>query len=86
MDLSGDLAVLLIETWDSDGERRLSHTQFEATADLMLEDNETRMDISLDSFESNEKWVDGVELLTSTKWLVREPLGMQKLMRIPVFK
>ena len=58
MDLSGDLAVLLIETWDSDGERRLSHTQFEATADLMLEDNETRMDISLDSFESNEKWVD----------------------------
>ena len=37
MNLSGDLAVLLIETWDSDGVRMLSHTQFEATADLIME-------------------------------------------------
>ena len=44
MNLSGDLALLLIETWDSDGVRRLSHTQFEATADLVMEDNDTRMD------------------------------------------
>ena len=62
MDLSGDLAVLLIETWDSNGTRRLSHTQFEATADLIVENNDTRMDISLDSFESLERWEDGVRV------------------------
>lgn len=59
MNLSGDLAVLLIETWDSNGTRRLSHTQFEATADLIVENNDTRMDISLDTFESLERWEDG---------------------------
>jgi hypothetical protein len=62
MDLSGDLAVLLIETWDSDGVRRLSHTQFEATADLVMEDNDTRMDIKLNTFESLERWEDGVRV------------------------
>lgn len=59
MDLEGDLAVLLIETWDSNGTRRLSHTQFEATADLIVENNDSRMDISLDVFESLERWEDG---------------------------
>ncbi len=62
MNLSGDLALLLIETWDSDGVRRLSHTQFEATADLVMEDNDTRMDISLNTFESLERWEDGVRV------------------------
>ena len=60
VNLSGDLAVLLIETWDSDGVRKLSNTQFEATADLVMEDNDTRMDITLNTFESIEKWEDGV--------------------------
>ena len=62
MDLSGDLAVLLIETWDSDGVRRLSHTQFEANADLVMENNDTRMDITLNTFESIERWEDGVRV------------------------
>ena len=62
MNLSGDLAVLLIETWDSDGIRKLSHTQFEATADLVMENNDTRMDISLNTFESLERWEDGVRV------------------------
>jgi len=62
MNLSGDLAVLLIETWDSDGIRKLSHTQFEATADLIMENNDTRMDISLNTFESLERWEDGVRV------------------------
>ena len=62
MNLDGDLAVLLIETWDSNGTRRLSHTQFDATADLIVENNDTRMDISLDSFESLERWEDGVRV------------------------
>jgi hypothetical protein len=62
MNLTGELAVLLIETWDSNGTRRLSHTQFEATADLILENNDSRMDISLDTFESVERWVDGARV------------------------
>ena len=62
MNLDGELAVLLIETWDSDGVRRLSHTQFEATADLVMENNDTRMDISLNTFESLERWEDGVRV------------------------
>ena len=62
VNLSGDLAVLLIETWDSDGVRRLSHTQFEATADLLVENNDTRMDVSLNTFESIERWEDGVRV------------------------
>ena len=39
IDLDGEVAVLLIETWDSNGTRKLSHTQFEATADMTLQDN-----------------------------------------------
>ena len=62
MNLSGDLALLLIETWDSDGVRRLSHTQFEAAADLIMENNDTRMDISLNTFESLERWEDGIRV------------------------
>ena len=60
IDLDGEVAVLLIETWDSNGTRKLSHTQFEATADMTLQDNESRMDLSLDTFESIERWEDGV--------------------------
>jgi hypothetical protein len=62
MNLTGELAVLLIETWDSNGTRRLSHTQFEATADLILDTNDSRMDISLDTFESVERWEDGLRV------------------------
>ena len=62
MNLTGELAVLLIETWDSNGTRRLSNTQFEATADLILETNDSRMDISLDIFQSLDRWEDGVRV------------------------
>ena len=34
----------------------------EATADLIMEDNDTRMDISLNTFESLERWEDGVRV------------------------
>ncbi|GIR00932.1 MAG: hypothetical protein CM15mP9_6350 [Methanobacteriota archaeon] len=75
MDLSGDLAVLLIETWDSDGVRRLSHTQFEATADLVMEDNDTRMDITLNTFESLERWEDGVRVDQLSKMIGEGTFG-----------
>ncbi|MEC8789432.1 MAG: hypothetical protein VXX17_05165 [Candidatus Thermoplasmatota archaeon] len=75
MNLSGDLAVLLIETWDSDGVRRLSHTQFEATADLVMEDNDTRMDITLNTFESLERWEDGVRVDQLSKMIGEGTFG-----------
>ena len=59
MNLSGYLAVLLVETWDSNGERILSHNQFEGSADLMIETNDTRMDIYLETFELLERWENG---------------------------
>ena len=75
MNLDGELAVLLIETWDSDGIRRLSHTQFEATADLIMENNDTRMDISLNTFESLERWEDGVRVDQLSKMIGEGTFG-----------
>lgn len=75
MNLDGELAVLLIETWDSDGVRRLSHTQFEATADLIMENNDTRMDISLNTFESLERWEDGVRVDQLSKMIGEGTFG-----------
>ena len=82
MNLDGELAVLLIETWDSDGIRRLSHTQFEATADLIVENNDTRMDISLNTFESLERWEDGVRVDQLSKMIGEEPLDSPEKMRM----
>ena len=86
MDLSGELAVLLIETWDSNGTRRLSHTQFEATADLIVENNDTRMDISLDSFESLERWEDGVRVDHLNKMIGQGSFDSLEKMRMQACK
>ncbi len=75
MNLDGELAVLLIETWDSNGTRRLSHTQFEATADLIVENNDSRMDISLDEFESLERWEDGIRVDQQNKMVGHGTFG-----------
>ncbi|MBJ64064.1 MAG: hypothetical protein CMB55_04635 [Euryarchaeota archaeon] len=75
MNLEGDLAVLLIETWDSDGVRKLSHTQFEANAELVMEDNDTRMDITLNTFESIERWEDGVRVDHLSKMIGQGSFG-----------
>ena len=59
MSLDGEIAVLLIETWDSNGTRKLDFQQIEATADLMIENNDSAMDITLEVFESLAHWEDG---------------------------
>ena len=58
--LTGDVAVLYFETWDYNGTRKLDYIQFDATADLILDSNDTRLDISLDTLESIERWDDGI--------------------------
>jgi hypothetical protein len=59
-DLNGTLAVLLIETWDSNGTRRFDFRQYEGAADLEIRNDDITLDISLDTFENLEKWEEGV--------------------------
>ena len=61
-DLNGTLAVLLIETWDSNGTRRLDFRQYEGDAELEIRNDDITLDISLDIFENLEKWQDGVRV------------------------
>ena len=60
LNIDGELAVFFFEYADVDGERILQHTQFEAMADFVLIDEETRLDVSLNGFTSVERWEDGV--------------------------
>ena len=60
LSIDGELAVFLFEYVDVDGERVLQHTQFEAMADFVLIDDESRLDVSLDGFTSVERWENGV--------------------------
>ena len=60
--IDGEISVLYLETWDENGVRRLDHTQFEALANMVLEDDETRIDIDLDGLTALERWVDGVRV------------------------
>ena len=62
LSIEGEIGVLYIETWDENGVRRLDHTQFEALANMILEDDETRIDIDLDGLTALERWVDGVRV------------------------
>ena len=62
LSIDGEIGVLYIETWDENGVRRLDHTQFEALANMILEDDETRIDIDLDGLTALERWVDGVRV------------------------
>jgi len=60
--IDGEISVLYLETWDENGVRRLDHTQFEALANMVLEDDGTRIDIDLDGLTTLERWVDGVRI------------------------
>ena len=60
LNIDGELAVFFFEYRDVDGERVLQHTQFEAMADLLLIEDGSRLDVSLDGFTSLERWEEGV--------------------------
>lgn len=62
LSIQGEIGVLYLETWDENGIRRLDHTQFEALASMLLEDDETRIDIDLDGLTTVERWMDGVRV------------------------
>ena len=60
LNIDGELAVFFFEYSDVDGVRVLQHTQFEAMADFVLIDEDTRLDVSLDGFTSINRWEEGV--------------------------
>ena len=61
-DVNGEISLLLLETNDIDGVRVLQHTQIEATADFVVVDEGTRLDLDLKQFETVERWENGVRV------------------------
>ena len=61
--IDGEVSVFYFETWDENGVRRLQDQQFEALAELVIIDEGTRLDISLDGLTSSERWEDGIRTL-----------------------
>ncbi|MED5486899.1 MAG: choice-of-anchor X domain-containing protein [Candidatus Thermoplasmatota archaeon] len=59
IEANGTLALLLIETHDLDGERLLSNTEFEGTADMSLSGDDYQMDLDINQIISRERWENG---------------------------
>ncbi len=59
MEANGTLALLLIETHDLDGQRILSNTEFEGTADMEIESDDYHMDLDISQIISRERWENG---------------------------
>ena len=60
--IDGDIALFYLETWDEDGIRKLSDQRIEATADMIVIDEGSRLDINLHEFESSARWEDGIRV------------------------
>jgi len=61
--IDGEVSVFYLETWDENGIRRLQDQQFEALAELIIIDEGSRLDISLEGLTSSERWEDGVRTM-----------------------
>ena len=58
--VDGDVGVFYLETWDEDGVRRYYDQRFEAIAQMIIIDEDARLDIDLNTLNSEETWVEGV--------------------------
>ena len=58
--VDGDIGVFYLETWDENGVRRYYDQRFEAIAQMVVIDEGTRLDIDLNTLNSEETWVEGV--------------------------
>ena len=58
--VDGDIGVFYLETLDEDGVRRYYDQRFEAIAQMVVIDEGTRLDINLNTLNSEETWVEGV--------------------------
>ena len=59
MEANGTLALLLIETHDLDGQRILSNTEFEGTADMEIHSDDYHMDLDINQIINRERWENG---------------------------
>ena len=59
MEANGTLALLLVEIHDIDGQRVLSNTEFEGTADMIMTGDDYEMDLDINQIISRERWENG---------------------------
>ena len=59
IDANGDVGLLLLETWDHNGTRMLQVTEFEATADMLLQGEDGQFQLDLNELTMRERWENG---------------------------
>jgi len=78
LNVTGEVSVFFLETWDENGVRRLQHTQFEALADMVLSDEGLRMDVSLDGLTVLDRWEDGVRTDQKSEFIGQGTFGVNE--------
>ena len=76
LNVTGDISVFFLETWDENGVRKLQHTQFEALADMRLSEDDFAMDISLDGLTVLERWEEGVRTAEKNELVGKGTFGL----------
>jgi len=76
LNVTGEISVFFLETWDENGVRKLQHTQFEALADMRLTEDDFAMDISLDGLTVLERWEEGVRTAEKNELIGRGTFGL----------
>ncbi len=78
LNVTGEVSVFFLETWDENGVRRLQHTQFEALADMVLSEEGLRMDVSLDGLTVLDRWEDGVRTDQKSEFIGQGTFGVNE--------
>ena len=78
LNVTGEVSVFFLETWDENGIRRLQHTQFEALADMLLYEDDFQMDVSLDGLTVLERWEDGVRTDQKNEFIGQGTFGLNE--------
>ena len=78
LNVTGEVSVFFLETWDENGVRRLQHTQFEALADMILSEEGLRMDVSLDGLTVLERWEDGLRTDQKSEFIGQGTFGVNE--------
>ena len=78
LNVSGEVSVFFLETWDENGVRRLQHTQFEALADMIISEEDFRMDVSLDGLTILDRWEDGVRTDQKSEFVGQGTFGVNE--------
>lgn len=78
LNVTGEISVFFLETWDENGVRRLQHTQFEALADMLLYEDDFQMEVSLDGLTVLERWEDGVRTDQKNEFVGQGTFGLNE--------